>query len=312
MAVGQANVPFLDSKSFIGEESEAQEPEIQTTLAVRSPFVSVYELADGESAIDDPVREAYSTIVNDLYDEEFDEALFELLTDARNMHQDHLASGYSSGEAERIVTQHFSQLVRESEAMVDAVAREFGSRDNTRIVESEVESFFEQYSPSAQIDPSFENFFGKLIKKVGKVVGKVAKGIAKIGLGPILNKIKALIKPLLNQVLQKAIGKLPESVRPIAQKLAEKLGFAAPKPAEPATAAAADTSGTVGDAAMPPENAGAPVQAAAGSDLAAVQQEFDQGIAEALLAEDEAELNLEIARLRSSSTSRRGPCLRQP
>ena len=302
MAVGQANVPFLDFKSFIGEESEAQEPEIQTTLAVRSPFISVYELEDGESAIDDPVREAYSTIVNDLYDEEFDEALFELLTDARNMHQDHLASGYSSGEAERIVTQHFSQLVRESEAMVDAVAREFGSRDNTRIVESEVESFFEQYWPSAQIAPAFENFFGKLIKKVGKVVGKVAKGVAKIGLGPILNKIKALIKPLLNQVLQKAIGKLPESVRPIAQKLAEKLGLVAPKPAEPPTAVA-DTSGTVGDAAAPPENAGAPVQATAGSDLAAVQQEFDQGIAEALLAEDEVEINLEISRLRNGSTS---------
>lgn len=307
MTVGNANAPFLDFKSFIVEESEWQEPEIRTTLAVRSPFISVYELADGESAIDDPVREAYSTIVNDLYDEEFDEALFELLTDARNMHQDHLASGYSSSEAERIVTQHFSQLVRESEAMVDAVAREFGSRDNTRIVESEVESFFEQYSPSAQIAPAFENFFGKLIKKVGKVVGKVAKGIAKIGLGPILNKIKALIKPLLNQVLQKAIGKLPESVRPIAQKLAEKLGLVAPKPAEPAPGAAADTSGAVGDAAVPPENAGAPVQAAAGSDLAAAQQEFDQGIAEALLAEDEVEINLEIARLRNGSTSAATP-----
>ena len=305
MSSGNASAPFLDFKSFIAEEAEAQEPEIRQTPTVRSPFISVYELADGESAIDDPVREAYSTIVNDLYDEEFDEALFELLTDARNMHQDQLASGYSSSEAERIVTQHFSQLVRESEAMVDAVAREFGSRDKTGIVESEIESFFERYSPSAQIDPSFENFFGKLIKKVGKVVGKVAKGIAKIGLGPILNKIKALIKPLLNQVLQKAIGKLPESVRPIAQKLAEKLGLVTPKPAEPAPAAA--TSGAVGDAAVPPENAGAPVQAAAGSDLAAAQQEFDQGIAEALLAEEEVEINLEIARLRNGSTSAATP-----
>ena len=199
MTVGNASAPFLDFKSFITEEAETQEPEVQTTLAVRSPFMSVYESAEGESAFDDPVREAYSTLVNELYDEEFDEALFELLTDARNMHQDHLASGYSSSEADRIVTQHFSQLARESEAMVDAIAREFGSRNGTGIVESEIESFFEQYSPSAQIDPAFENFFGKLIKKVGKAVKTVAKGIAKIGLGPILNKIKALIKPLLNQ-----------------------------------------------------------------------------------------------------------------
>ena len=307
MTVGHANVPFLNYTSFIGEESEAQETEQQTTLAVRSPFVSVYELADGESVVDDPLREAYSTLVNELYDEEFDEALFELLTDARNMHQDHLASGYSSSEADRLVTQRFSQLMRESEGMVDAIAREFGSRDETGIVESEIESFLERYSPSAQVDPEFENFFGKLFKKVGKAVKSVAKGIAKIGLGPILNKIKALIKPLLNQVLQKAIGKLPEAVQPMAQKLAEKLGFAAPKPAEPATSPASDKSGTGGDAALPPENVGAPVQAAAGSDPATMQTEFDEQIAGALLAQDEVELNMEVARLRSSSSADAAP-----
>jgi hypothetical protein len=307
MTVGQASTPFLDFKSFTAEESEAQEPEIRVKLPVQSPFISVYESADGASAIDDPVREAYSALVNELHDEEFDEALFELLTSARNMHQDHLASGYSSNEAERIVTQHFSQLALESEAMVDAVAREFGSRDRSRIVENEVEAFFEQYSPSAQIDPSFENFFGKLIKKVGKVVKSVAKGVAKIGLGPILNQIKALIRPLLNKVLQKAIGKLPEAIQPAARKLAEKLGFAAPKPAEPAPAPTGGQSASTGDTAIPVENAGAPVQAAAGSDLAAAQQEFDQGIAEALLAEDEVEVNLEIVRLRNASTSAAAP-----
>jgi hypothetical protein len=104
------------------------------------------------------LRETYSTLVNELYDEEFDETLFELLTDARNMHQDHLASGYSSSETDRLVTQRFSQLMRESDGMVNAIAREFGSRDETGIVESEIESFLERYSPSVQIDPEFENF----------------------------------------------------------------------------------------------------------------------------------------------------------
>ena len=307
MTVGHSNVPFLNYTSFIGEELEAQETEPRTTLAVRSPFVSVYELAEGESAVDDPLREAYSTLVDELYDEEFDEALFELLTDARNMHQDHLASGYSASEADRLVTQRFAQLTREAEGMVDGIAREFGSREETRIVESEIESFLERYSASAQIDPEFENFFGKLFKKVGKVVKGVAKGIAKIGLGPILNKIKALIKPLLNQVLQKAIGKLPQAVQPMAQKLAEKLGFAAPKPAEPAIAPASDTSGTGSDATLPPENVGAPVQAVAGSDTATMQTEFDEQIAEALLAQDEVELNMEVARLRSSSSADAAP-----
>ena len=288
MTTGNAAIPFLNSTSFELENAEEEEAEVRATTPIQSPFVSVYESIQGEGDYDDPVREAYATIVNNLYDEEFDEALFELMTDVRNLHQNHLASGYSSSEADRVVTQHFSQLVRESEAMVDAVAREFGSRDGTGLVESEIESFFGQYSPSGQIDPEFENFFGKLLKKVGSAVKGVAKGIAKIGLGPILNKIKALIKPLLNKVLQKAIGKLPEAIQPAAQKLAEKLGFAAPKVAEPATAAG-------GDAAIPPENAGSPVQAAAGSDLATMQQEFDEQIAGALLAQDEAELDMEAA-----------------
>jgi hypothetical protein len=301
MSVGNVSTPFVDSNSFITEEAETESPKIRSVVTFRTPFVSVYESADGESALDDPIREAYSSLVDELYDEEFDEALFELLTDVRNMHQDQLASGTPSSEADHIVTQHFSQLVRESEAMVDAVAREFGSRDNVGMLEGEVETFFEQYSPSVQVDPSFENFFGKLMKKVGKVVGKVAKGVAAIGLGPILNKIKALVRPLLNQVLQKALGRLPESVRPSAQKLAEKLGLVARKTAEPPMGAATDQAGAGGDAAIPPESAGAPVQADASGDLGAAQQEFDQGIAEALLADDEAELNLEVARMQNGS-----------
>ena len=301
MTVGRTSVPFLDLKSFSGEESETQELESATTPPNRLPFVSVYELADGEKVFDDPFREAYTTLVNELYDEEFDEALFELLTDARIIHQDNLASGASSSDADRLATQRFSQLTRESESIVDAFTREFTASDGTRIVESEIDSFIEQYSTSAQIDPAFENFFGKLIKKVGKAVKKVAKGIAKIGIGPILNQIKALIKPLLNKVLQKAIGRLPEAVWPAAHQLAAKLGFA--KSAEQRIALGGDTSGASGDSSVSPEIMGSAVQASAGVDIAAIQKEFDEQIASAMLAEDEVELNLEVARLRSSSSA---------
>jgi hypothetical protein len=311
MAAGHASTPFLDFKSFVAEEAEAPQAEFRSPPAARSPFVSVYELTEGESAFDEPVREAYSTLVDELYDEEFDEALFELLTDARSLHQDHLASGHSQSEADRLVTQRFSQLARESEAMVDAMAREFGPREETGIVEREIETFFEQYSPSVQVDPAFENFLGKLAKKIGKAVknvaGKAWQGIKKLGLGPILNQIKALIKPLLDRVLQKAIGKLPEAVQPAAQKLAEKLGFAAPKPTESATAAVGDSSGAGGDSAVPADSVGSPVQAAAGSDPAAMQQEFDEQIAGAVLAQDEVELAMEVARVRSGSATAAPP-----
>jgi hypothetical protein len=48
---------------------------------------------------------------------------------------------------------------------------------------------------------------------------------------------------LLNRVMQKAIGRLPVAVQPVARKLAERLGLApkaAPAPSAPDTAAPAD------------------------------------------------------------------------
>src|SRR5687767_116862 len=147
--------PFLDAPSFAREEQEAAAPPPPSPPpSAWSPFLSVYEAEEREDPSGGDMREAYATLVNELDDEEFDEALFELLTDARNLHQDHLASGHSSNEAERLVTQHFSQLAQESAAMVDATAREFGSRNPTGMVESEIESFVERYSPSVQVDPA--------------------------------------------------------------------------------------------------------------------------------------------------------------
>jgi hypothetical protein len=308
MTIGNSRTPFLDSSSFAREEAETQEP-VRATSGVLSPFVSVYELSEGESTYyDDPVREAYSTILNELYDEEFDEALFELLTKAKSLHHEHLASGSTEIEAERLLTQHFSHLVRESEAMVDAMARQFGSRDQSTLVDSEIDSFVEGYAPSTPFEPEFENFFGKLIKKVAKgvraVAGKAWQAAKKVALGPILNQIKALIKPLLDKILQTAIGKLPEAVQPAARKLAAKLGFAVPAPTPDA---ASDASGAGGGSGAAPADVGTPVQDAPGGDVSEMQLEFNEQIAEALLAENEVELNLEVARVRAQSSAPAAP-----
>ena len=48
MTVGNVSLvsaPSLDFKSFITEESGAQDPETRTMPAFHSPFISVYELA---------------------------------------------------------------------------------------------------------------------------------------------------------------------------------------------------------------------------------------------------------------------------
>jgi len=323
MMTGTARASFLDVQSFLDEE-EAAAPAVRPAAAPAwSPFLSVYESSDGENLADEPLREAYSSLVNDLYDEEFDESLFELLTSARSLHEDHLASGHSLGDADRIVAQHFSQLMRESESMIDAMAREFGSRDAVT-VDRELDEFAERYAPGTTLEPEFQDFLGKLVKKIGKGVRAVAKTAATLGLGPILGRIKALIRPLLNQVLQKAIGRLPAAVQPVARTLAERLGFA-PKPPAPAPASATSAAppalepsapaspepAAIPAAAPPqpaaaapppaPEDAGSPVQPAAGGEVSDMQLELDQLMAEAMLSEDEVEMELEIARVRAAS-----------
>ena len=73
MSVGQASTPFLTVNSFETEhDAPATDLEIHPRLSARSPSVSVYESALGASVFEDPIREAYSSLVDEHYDEEFD------------------------------------------------------------------------------------------------------------------------------------------------------------------------------------------------------------------------------------------------
>src|SRR5215204_4300823 len=185
----------------------------------------------------DPETDEYVTALTEFYDEEFDEALYALVDEAAAIYEtrfpheqeDPQTTGY---EAERLLDQHFAPLVAESEAMFEALAKELGQRDPHSLSEDEIETIVDRYHPSGELVPSFEDFFGSLKKIVKKVASKAVdlakKGIsiaAKLGLGPILGKLKALIKPLLKRVIQTAIGKLPPYLQPIARKLAERVPF---------------------------------------------------------------------------------------
>ena len=169
MSTTSVRTPFLDADSFAREEMESVPP-VRAASGPWSPFLSVYEADEGENQADQPLREAYAALVNDLYDEEFDEALFELLTSARDLHEDHLASGHSLAEADRIVTQHFSQLMRESEVDDRQRWRASLARAMRLRVEREFETFAERYVPATPLEPEFEDFLGKLVKKIGKGV----------------------------------------------------------------------------------------------------------------------------------------------
>lgn len=313
MTVATVRAPFLDFASFGADEAPSPTP-MRVPPPMRPPFLSVYEL-DGqpaEAAVDDPAREAFAMLVDELHDEAFDDALYELESHVRGLHDQQLAMGADRVDADRVLNQHLAQLIDESEALVDAMAREFGSRDETGLVEQEFDDFLDSYAPAAALAPEFEDFFKTWAKKVGKaakaVAGAAWKGIKTVALGPIFAHLRRLPRELLKLVARRALGSLPVSVRPMAQKLAEKLGLVKPAPVAAPSAPMAGAVGAVGaaDAATAdasPDAAGTATQDPAGADAPTPQEELDQQIASAFLAQDETELQLEAAQLQTEAGS---------
>lgn len=79
----------------------------------------------------------------------------------------------------------------------------------------EFEAFPDSYTPTTSgLEPAFAQFLGGLIKKVKKVaqngVELAKKGlgaVTRMGLGPILRRLKELVRPLLQRVIKMGIGK---------------------------------------------------------------------------------------------------------
>jgi hypothetical protein len=299
--------PFLEVRSFAMQEAEVFEVQPQ---ALASPFRSVYE-TEGFSEISDPEAEAYMNFMTELYDQEMDEALYELVDEARALHEESYVPG-SAFESERMLEQHFAPLQQESERMLESMAQHFANRDPSSLSETELE-VFEAYQATAYLTPAQEDFFGSLKKLAKKAVsGAVSlakKGVklaTSLGLGPILRQIVRLLNPLLKQVLQKAIGKLPANLRPIAQKLAEK--YAGIKPAQSTATTPNNAATSTGDTSTSDTASldAAMADASASTDTTTpnateIQEEFNYQIANLIFAPGEVEQELEVARVINES-----------
>src|SRR5262249_22227863 len=147
-------------------------------------------------------------------------------TDFANEQQDPHTTGY---QAERLLNQHFSPLTAQAEAMIRTVASELAKRNPDTLGEDEVEAIVDGCRPSTEINPQFEEWLGGFLKKVvnkGLDLAKNAAGaVAKLGLGPILNKLLGLVRPMIKRVIESAINKLPPNLQPIARMLRDKLPF---------------------------------------------------------------------------------------
>lgn len=286
----QMQAQFLNAQSFLAEETPIDRQAVEFAPAPVSPFLSLYEIEAG-AAIEPEAEEAVA-FLSEMQDEEFDEALYELAAEASGLYetrfeQEMADSRATAVEAERILERHFDPLAREVEALLEAMERRWGEQDPATITESEVEAFVDEYRAQSDLSPNFEHFFkkiGRALKKVAKKAVNLAKKgvrfVGKFALGPLLKKVKALIRPLLKKVLRFAIGKLPVALQPVAKKLAAKLGVT--KELEEREA----------DSGFAAESA---------ADVASVQLEFNAQLANLLFASSEVEQDSEVAQVVSAS-----------
>ncbi len=229
-------VPIADYTSPFSDETmdvEVAQPATQNyyqrfSQDFESPFSMTYETDSNGNTQNNPRAESFVEMLAELHDEEFSDSLHAVANEIEetilSKFNNETASNdqYARYVRERAQS-YFTPLYQEVDSMIDKV--------NSFLMEYEtassgtIDQFLNelQYEHDGQLTPAQEQFFGSVLKKVKGAVNKV-KNIAE-KFSPIhiaLNKIKGLIRPLLNKVLGSLIGKLPKPLQPIAQTLAKK------------------------------------------------------------------------------------------
>jgi len=291
--------PFVD-----GSLREAEEPLHESALGealasweFNSPFLR------GESseteAVAAPEVAAFSEVIGELKDSLFREALEQLADEALEAHSTELSGEFGDHEtqnenAERILSEHFEPLAAEMEGMLDRFFERLEAYEAESLTDSEIERIAGEVLPTAQVSPAQEQFLGGLLRKATRLVsgavnlakkgvsgaiklaGKGLAAVGKLALGPLLAPLKLIGKYLLKHVVRYALGQLPPSVRPLAQKLADRLLQAVGEVNESELQEQEQTESEAVPAAMDP---------------ARLEAEFDVHVAQLMLTSDEAEID---------------------
>jgi hypothetical protein len=293
--LAEYETPFADTafrEAEKPEETSYSYPE-QISPELENPFAATFDAGlSGENA-PSPIAGEVVNFLSELHSDEFGQHLYEMALELEDAWSSKISNEAAMGErftsfATQEATQYFEPVLNETTRMIDRVSRQFGGNNFADVTEAEVERFFETLETDhAQLSPAQEQFFGGLLNKVKSVVKKgidlARKGVAAVGKflpsQIILNKLKGLIRPLLDKVLSFAIGKLPKNLQPYAQTLAKKL------------------LNLEADTEMQPESDEIP---ATGS-LEAIQTEFDSHIANLVFSPGEAEADQAVMEYESSS-----------
>jgi hypothetical protein len=249
-----------------------------SAVAVASALTTPFSEALASLGEVDLEAEAFAALAAEFEDDEFAEALEALVDEAAARHLastgtwSHEAGAMQLADTE--VEQWLETVAAEADRQLAELEAYFGDRPVDSVSESEIDAVAGTGLESAVMDSPIdaqELFFKKLLNKAKNVVKGavkvVKKGIKAAGkllpTGKIFGALRKLVQPLLKQVLARAIGKLPASLRPAAKRLAGTMA------------------GAVRKAAGEAEAEDVP-------DVEALSTEFDEALAEAILAPSDA------------------------
>src|SRR4051812_32508162 len=236
--VGTAQETFSPFGEVVAEASAqhhqtglAPEPMMPT---LESPFGAGFarELDGGEAEL---LAETARDTLTELEDEDFTDALEALVDEAAGRYLADTGSWSASpspGQAHALLEQWIEPLAGHAEHAVESLGEQLGGLDPQTVGENEIAQLLDasgEYTTTG--NEVFDNFLGSLIRKAKKAVGGAVslarRGLDAVGrllpINVLLGRLKALIRPLLDRVLNAAIGRLPAVVQPIARTLAGKL-----------------------------------------------------------------------------------------
>lgn len=208
-------------------------PQASPEATLNSPFPARF-IAESFA----PEVEEAAAFFAELEDEDFADSLEQLINDAaahQLADQRNWSSLPAEADARASLEDWIEPVATEAERALDGFAERLVGRDIYGMPAQEFEQLLEAASNESQYGlTGYEGFLGGIIragrKLVSGAVGLVKKGIAAVGkvlpVNLLLNKLKGLVRPLLKRVISAAMNRLPASVRPLARKLAAKLGVA--------------------------------------------------------------------------------------
>lgn len=223
-----SDCPWATEAPFDGSTAQREsrsEPVSSVESVGESPFRAQYDYVG--AGLVDPRAEQFASLVSELEDREFEESVTDLVNEAAAIAEQYLQSTDEEPErahdaAENTVREYLRPLEREANAVLDKMGETLvkAHASTAEEVDAALQSFeFE----SATQEPVFHAFLGGLAKKAKKLAQKAVSMAGKIlPTNMIMEKLKPLVRPMIERVLRMAVDKLPEAMREPARLLAAR------------------------------------------------------------------------------------------